>query len=721
VTFAAVGSAITATATTFSLTPAAVGDFILVEVVSETEADYATALSSSNVTWSVLVAHTVLSANAVVATVFLGHVTSASAATVTVTVAAGSPALRISGQEFSTTAGFAAVTLDTSGTVNAATTLSPSLTPSHGSGELYFYYGFNATTATAGSTSGYTYDIDANGNGMCFDAACTSAAQQPAWGASDTISGIAVLLYEAPVTPAPFAQPGKALKGRQSARKGATAGSPGAPYVYVPVVPAPFAQPRKAAAGRPSARKGAAHALHPGAPYVYVPPTPSPFIQPLRAIRGRRSARKGTAPGSPVTASTWPLVQETSGETAGTTLTLTLPKTLTIGNTLLIALAGYYEGSISAITVGGVAATFTQYAYASSNSAQIWGAPVATASATVAVTTSVGGIIGWAYEVAGSVTLDESAAATGASASWSSGATGTVIPYWTHFTVGLGTTVSTGSITGPASGWVNEAAYTGVATGGQHAGGVSGWRQGTGATTYTYSGTSGSSSAWGAVTASFLVVPPQGEVQGGWGGYVFSEHAAVGYTGITATFTIPPLTGGDYNSIWIGMGNVYQTGVYQTYSTSYSGNSASRPWSWWLPGSGEQWNAAAYPTAAGDTLKLTMQLTSTDWLMTIDNQTEGWSYTEVRSVLAVNIGSIDDDGIGPAVWPYPVKSAEVIIEKETTELANYGSIAFTSITTTPAATLAPYPIFTASTAIDQYPGAYNLASGSFSMYWNNYS
>lgn len=205
-TLASVGSPITPTVTgkTFSIAPSAVHDaagdhFIVVEVISTTAADFATALSSSNVTWdaSPVVAHTSLTANSVVSTVFKGKVTAASSAVVTVTTNAGSPSLRVAAVEGSSTAGYASVTLDVSGTVNSATTLCPSLTPDHGPGEFYFYFGFNAGAATAGSTSGYTYGADASNNGVCFRGSCTSGAQQPSWGASDTISGIAVLLYEA--------------------------------------------------------------------------------------------------------------------------------------------------------------------------------------------------------------------------------------------------------------------------------------------------------------------------------------------------------------------------------------------------------------------------------------------------------------------------------------------------------------------------------------------
>jgi hypothetical protein len=199
VTLASVGSPITPTVTglTFPLTPAGTGHFILVEVISTTSADHPTALSSSNVTWdaSPVAGPTVL--GSVCCTVFKGRVTAASLATVTVTMSAGTPTLRVLAVEGSSTVGYSSVTLDVSGTVNATTTLCPSLTPGHGAGEFYFYAGFNAGSSTAGSTSGYTYGADASGNGTCFNGSCGSGAQAPAFGASDTISGIAVLLYEA--------------------------------------------------------------------------------------------------------------------------------------------------------------------------------------------------------------------------------------------------------------------------------------------------------------------------------------------------------------------------------------------------------------------------------------------------------------------------------------------------------------------------------------------
>jgi hypothetical protein len=795
VTLAAVGSAITPTVTglTFPLTPVGTGDVVVIEVISTTAADYATGLASSNVTWdaSPLVAHTSLSANSVVSAVFKGKVTSAVLATVTVTMNTGTPTLRVGGLELSTTAGYSAVTLDTSGIVNSATTLCPSLTPAHGSGEAYLYFGFNAGSSTSGSTSGYTYGQDASGNGLCYDAACTSSAQQPAFGASDTISGIAVLLYEA-ASAAPFAQPGKVVPARTAPRKGSSAGSPGAPrqprpspftqpgrplrgvparkpgtaagspgapYTYVPPgIPAPFAQPGRAVPPHPAARKGTAEGST-GAPRVpwpspftqpdrgargaaprraaaargsggapWVPSLPpAPFAQPNRATAGRRAARKGSAAGSPAPLYT-PLVQETSGSTTGTTLTLTFPNPTTVSNGVVIAVCGYQGGSVSGITLGGVAGKFTRaVAAGGSTNTEIWAYPIiGQSSATIVITTSVGGIIAWAYEVSKWVNLDVTAGNSGAGTSWSSGAAGTAVPY-PHFTVGAGSTLASGALTPAAAGWSNEAAYTGVASGSGHASGVSGWRSSPAAGTFTYSGTSASAS-WGAVTAAFIAVPPPVSYNSIWCGYTFTEHAAAGYTGVSATVTLPstlPSTpSGAIGSVWVGLGPaINQTGVYFLYNAAKTGGVETAPWSWWIPGAGERWDESAWPSGAGDSLTFSVQvINSANWVMTITNNTRSWTYSETMSVHATNLNSWNTAATTPfapttPTWNWPQNSAVVIIEKEGAALPDYGSIAVTGVTTTPAYTQAPEPVFCVNAAIDDYPGPFSMAAGAFTFYW----
>ena len=68
-------------------------------------------------------------------------------------------------------------------------------------GNCTICYAYNDGAASAGSTSGYTYYADPNGNGACWNPACTTSAQAPAWADSDFRDGIAVLLYEAPASP----------------------------------------------------------------------------------------------------------------------------------------------------------------------------------------------------------------------------------------------------------------------------------------------------------------------------------------------------------------------------------------------------------------------------------------------------------------------------------------------------------------------------------------
>jgi hypothetical protein len=84
-TFSAVGSIISAVdgTSTFSLTPAAVGDFILFEA-TDVSTVLATGLSSSNVTWTPLGSSFTGTVNAFTGQVFLGIVTSTATATVTI-------------------------------------------------------------------------------------------------------------------------------------------------------------------------------------------------------------------------------------------------------------------------------------------------------------------------------------------------------------------------------------------------------------------------------------------------------------------------------------------------------------------------------------------------------------------------------------------------------------------------------------------------------------
>jgi hypothetical protein len=214
-----------------------------------------------------------------------------------------------------------------------------------------------------------------------------------------------------------------------------------------------------------------------------------------------------------------------------------------------------------------------------------------------------------------------------------------------------------------------------------------------------------------------------------WGGAVFVGSSAP-TTSITATFTVPPLKGrpGSYASVWVGIGDVMQTGIYLIYDSTQPGNAACSPWTWFISGNGagEIWagnvfnaGTAYFPVSAGDSLTLTLSLDSSYWYATQVNHTRGWRYEQKQSVQAVNIAS--------SVWNFPYRDCEVIIENENTgtekpvyNLPDYGTVTFTDIAAVPA--IDPSSILylsSAQTKVDQSPGIY--ADGTLTMKWENYS
>lgn len=432
-----------------------------------------------------------------------------------------------------------------------------------------------------------------------------------------------------------------------------------------------------------------------------------------------------------------PLAQKTSGSATGETLTLTLPQNTRPGNTVVLALSGYHGGAITGIILGATSGKFTKIATSGGVNAEFWSWPgISETTETITVTASADGIIAYAYEVSGyaglsnAVTADKTAGGTGTGTSWSSGATGTTLNA-TELVIGLGYMTGGGTITGPGSGgWHNETAITGVA-GATTSSAISGWQvTGTSGAAYTYAGSAGTSAAWGAAAVTFLLMPANSI----WAGYQFNEHAA--YTGISATFTVPDLTagGGAYNSIWVGMGGpdggVLQCGIYMTYDHGQPGNATCRPWSWWLAGpggaggsgggAGETWEQTAWPVAAGDSLTCAIEVTSDYMNMTITNSTQDWTYTEAKSVLALNIGF--------NAWNWPMTAAEVVIENEgadgtTGTMPGFGTVTFTDITTTPAINGPPQPMVCVNTYIDDYPEPFSLSGGAgeFTMAYVNYT
>lgn len=201
-TFAQVGSAFfSAGPSSFSLTPHAIGDLILVEVINTNSTSVsATALSSTNVTWQKFgTTLTGVTNSGETAAFFAGRATAASAATVTVTWSGTAPlvGVLIGGKEYSSTLG--SWVLDVQGNLDAGgTSFWPSLTPKV-AGELYFGLAFDSlSNATAGSTSGFTYAVNSGlTGGVADDPSCPAFATGPQWGDSGQAFGIAALVQEA--------------------------------------------------------------------------------------------------------------------------------------------------------------------------------------------------------------------------------------------------------------------------------------------------------------------------------------------------------------------------------------------------------------------------------------------------------------------------------------------------------------------------------------------
>jgi len=177
----------------------------LLTVTCTVTTSWATTLTAAGgtVTWTPYTlggsAHKVFTNNAVTQATFIGQINSTGAANQTVAFNTGTPALRIGWQEFSTTAGFASITLDNFGTIDQLSSgIFPSITPA-AAGRTYWSFGYDNGTGVAGSTSGYTYAVDGvNGNLQAYNTNCAGSAQQPNIGdtATDGLSAIAIVVYE---------------------------------------------------------------------------------------------------------------------------------------------------------------------------------------------------------------------------------------------------------------------------------------------------------------------------------------------------------------------------------------------------------------------------------------------------------------------------------------------------------------------------------------------
>ena len=187
------------TGATHSYTPGGVGRLVVFCYITKlASTPMPTGLSASNITWSRLTSDfaTSVAATPTGASIWIGVTTSTSPANTTITWSGSEPAhWEAEVNEFTSTVGSWA--LDTSAGIDSnSNNAYPSLTPA-GSGELYIGIHYDDSGASAGSTSGYTYQVTSHGNGALYNAACTSSAQAPTWADSTVMGGIAALIKEA--------------------------------------------------------------------------------------------------------------------------------------------------------------------------------------------------------------------------------------------------------------------------------------------------------------------------------------------------------------------------------------------------------------------------------------------------------------------------------------------------------------------------------------------
>jgi hypothetical protein len=193
--FTPVSGLIQSQSLTPSITTHAVGDVVLLHVITEGSAP-PTGISGGDATWTQVGTTVRGSVNSgLSAAVYEGTVTSAGTATATITTSGTPSAVRIAGQEYNPGSGQTGVLIAQANLDVTGTNTGPSITPT-ASNELYSFYGFDTDIGSSGSTSGYTYELDDYGNIYTYDPA--SPTQAPIFGDSNVAFGIAVLMESAP-------------------------------------------------------------------------------------------------------------------------------------------------------------------------------------------------------------------------------------------------------------------------------------------------------------------------------------------------------------------------------------------------------------------------------------------------------------------------------------------------------------------------------------------
>lgn len=192
-TFTSVGSLIQSLTNTVTVSPQSLGDLVLLHVFSIGNAP-AASIQGGNCNWQqVGTAFTGTVNSGFVCAVFAGTAIATGSATATVSFTGTATSIILLGQEYYSSTGqwqfISQGGLDVSPDTNTMPTLSPTA-----SGQLYASASLDGVTSTAGSTPGYVYQVDGNGNGYVYNPACTTSPQAPVFGDSNHNFGLSVLM-----------------------------------------------------------------------------------------------------------------------------------------------------------------------------------------------------------------------------------------------------------------------------------------------------------------------------------------------------------------------------------------------------------------------------------------------------------------------------------------------------------------------------------------------
>lgn len=197
-TWTATGSFLFKDTGSLTMSNQGIGDLMLLEVDNYSNSTvHCTGITGGGCTWtSVVTFNGTHNANS--HTLFMGTVTATGAQTATPTWSGTMPGFEINGHEFISSVGSWSV--DTTGTLDVTTGTASwtSLTPAK-SGELYFGFASNSATGIAGSTSGYTYNINTEGDATAYNLSCPAGVGTfPVWGNAEALIGIMALIQETP-------------------------------------------------------------------------------------------------------------------------------------------------------------------------------------------------------------------------------------------------------------------------------------------------------------------------------------------------------------------------------------------------------------------------------------------------------------------------------------------------------------------------------------------